>query len=197
MPFRQKDFAAIRKLVHELWLVTDNLAHCQLRSYREHVRECRKATDDLSIPIEKISDILKLCAEVNDSILLTLDEVYDKLALVNTAIPGQKKIEDRSIQQAITFVTKLCHFVHLGSELRKGTKSTLKQILRDSLAACTSTGPDRLLKEDFCEKNLTRRTSIKLRYTSNLLQHLELQGNQLFVFRHGTVLKAYAEDSGM
>lgn len=196
MPFRHTDFAATRKLIRGLWLITDDLAHYQIRSYREHIRECLKVKDDNSIACEKVSDILKLCEEVNACILLSLHDTYDKICAQYTTNPAQQQIQDRSIQQAIGFAVRLCHFIPLNSELRQSAQS-IKQVLRDSLATCTSTGLDRILRDDFCEKNLTRRTNIKLRYTSNLTRHLELQGNQLSIFRHGTALKAYASDSRM
>jgi hypothetical protein len=193
MPFRQADLGAVRKLTRELWLITDDLAQYQIRSYREHARECQKVKDDASIPCSKVSDILRLCEQVNSCILLSLDDAYDKVCSQYRTSTAQQHIQDRSVQQAIAFAVSLCYFINLNSELRKSSQS-IKQVLRDSLGACTSIGPDRILKDDFCEKNLTRRTNINLRYTSNLTRHLELQGNQLFVFRHGTALKAYASD---
>ncbi|KAK5242456.1 hypothetical protein LTR20_002824 [Exophiala xenobiotica] len=196
MPFRRSDFAAVRKLVTEVWLVTDDLEHYQVQAYREHIKECRKVKDDASVASEKVADILKLCEEVNGCMPLSLNITYDKIRGLHASNAVHQQLQDRSIQQAISFAVRLCHFVPLSSELRRSSMST-KQVLRDKLAACTSTGPNRTLKDDFCEKNLTRRTSIKIRYTSNLTEHLELRGNHLFVFRHGTALKTYARDSQM
>ena len=193
---RRSDFAAIRRLLDEVWLVPEDLAQYQIQAYREHFWECRKVKDDTSIASEKVSDIIKLCEEVNGCLSLSLDDAHDKIRSSYTPGAAQQQLEDRSVQQAISFAARLCLFVPLGLELRRSPKST-KQILRDRLASCTAPGPNRTLKDDFCEKNLTRRANFKIRYTSNLMKHLELQGNQLFVFRHGTAMRSYAGDCHM
>ncbi|KAI1615001.1 hypothetical protein EDD37DRAFT_400215 [Exophiala viscosa] len=196
MPFRQSDSAAVRRLLSQIWLVTDRLEHYQVQAYREHIRECRKVKDDTSIATEKVADILKLCEEVNACISQSLNDIYDKIRTSQVSNAAQQQLQDRSIEQAISFAIRLCHFVPLTLELRRSSKS-MKQVLRDKITACTLTGPHQTLQDDFCEKNLTRRADIRIRYTSNLTKHLELQGNQLFVFRHNSALSAYACDSQM
>lgn len=193
-PFRRAAFPEVRKLIRELWMIKDAVAQHQVRSYRDHARECRKFNDDTSIASEKPFDILQLCDEVNNNISVPLEEAYDSIRTRYEAGPPPREIQDRSIRQAIAFAVQLCYFVPLNFELRRSTQS-IKEVTQKSISACTSAGPNRFLSEDFCEKNLTRKTGIKLRYTSDLTQHLELRSNKLYVFRHGSALREYTRNS--
>ncbi|EXJ95281.1 hypothetical protein A1O1_00401 [Capronia coronata CBS 617.96] len=183
---------ATSKLIRELWRISDDLDAYQVQSYKEHARDCRKVKDDPAVPCSNVAQIVNLCDSVNDRLLLPLDDAYKELWLQYAPDPLKPQIQDKSVQQAIEYAIQLCYFVSL-RQLRRGPQR-LQDVLLHRLYSCTSVGPDLVLKDDFHEKNLTRRAGIKIRYTSDLTNHLQLSGKQLFVFRHGTVLKAYAED---
>ena len=188
------DLKATRTLIRDIWLIQDELAWHQIKSYQEHIRECRKGKDDNSIPCEKVADIVALIHEINLSGPLTINETEEK---VRKLCPlNQQTPHKESVHQALYFAIRLWLFVPLYSKLQDGA-GTLKDLVSDKLNEDLGSGPNRILKDDFCEKSLTRKAGIKIRWTSDLTRHLELQGNRLFVFRHGAALKAYADDTEM
>ena len=194
--FKRNSSSVAKALIRSLWLVTDELAEYQVQAYKVHIKQCRKVKDDQMIASDMVVDVLKLCDKMNDYMMKDLIGAYDELRTQYAQGPRQQHVSDESIHQAIMFAMQLCHFVSLRPELRRGPQS-MKDALCDSLAECTSAGPRRTLSKEFCEKTLTRVAAIKIRYTSDLRRHLELRGQYLLVFRHGTALKAYTMDKRM
>jgi hypothetical protein len=189
----------VRKLIRELWLIGDSLEWHQVKAYQEHIKECRKAKDDDSIPCAKVADVLKLVDQVKASKHLQVSQIYGRIrAAYSTNQQQQEPIHDASIHQAFSFAVRLWLFLPLTTELRQTSSRTLETTVQDVTSRFSSPSPDnRTLKEDFCEKSLTRKAGIKLRWTSDLTRHLELRENRLFVFRHGAALKVMAGDSEM
>lgn len=184
----------VRKLARELWLIPEDLDDNQLQAYREHIRECRKVKDDTAIPCGRLPEVLKLADAVSSCTAMSLSDTYDELRKQYQPNPSQSQINESSIQQALEFIVRLCYFVPLTTDLRKG-QQTIQDALHNALPAQTNGVQGRRLNEEFCEKNLSRIANLKFRPTSDLRRHLELKGREVLVFRHGTALKAYEADS--
>ncbi len=182
----------IRTLARDVWQLNDDIEDYQLKAYRDHYRDSHRLILDDNIIIDSASDVVDLVAWLR----VGAQSIKDiKLGLSGTRPSYLKSsFSDSSIVAAVKFAVRLWLFVPIDDQVSDEDLS-LKQMIEQKLPHAPTTyrtSSLRSLAAGVCEKDLTRKAGIKLLWTSNLSEHLELIGrSKLKIFRHASVLSSY------
>jgi hypothetical protein len=168
----------------------------QVRAYQDHYNEVCRFTDDHPVITEYVA-IISLVKTVRSSSHLP---VRDILAAIEKAEPPCLREEGASdeddLKKALVFACKMWLFLDLDfTESERSLKYLVAQKFDAvGIRPFYSSGPRSLLSKDFSQKSFERKAGIRLIWTSDLSQHLELVGQRTIkVFRLAGALAAYDE----
>jgi hypothetical protein len=186
----------VRILATEIWLLDDDIQVHQLMAYRDHYKDAKSFIWDDNVRNHNIADVLALVAAIKHHHGSSIKDI--KLSISSTQRSFlTKSFNDASVLAALKFAVRLWLFTPIDDCLGDEDES-LKAIIERKVTSSSMPGPSvatmERLSHDLCEKNLTRKAGMKLVWTSDLSEHLQLMGNStLKIFRHVSTLNSLAD----